>query len=236
MKRFSFIYISLAILALACFSPKIGIFNAKTLSAAPIHEEYQEFLPNTDNETQYEHSAMHPTEKQMRQWVYLYYSAPIEGETKISSGPMPISPANDSTLYSVDKTSFSWTPLKNTTTYIFTLSRSRDIEAQIIDLRINLTTPSYIYDGILDYNTDYYWQVMALDPMESEWSAIFHFRTEAAPAQAAPPTSPTPSPQSEAPPKPSFLPTILIIVMLTALLAAMGLITWVLVAKKHTAK
>ncbi|MCJ7516000.1 MAG: hypothetical protein MUO89_08595, partial [Dehalococcoidia bacterium] len=49
---------------------------------------------------------------------------------------------------------------------------------------------AYEYDGTLDYNTNYFWQVKGIDP-PSDPSATFSFRTEAAPAG---PITPEPAP------------------------------------------
>lgn len=49
-------------------------------------------------------------------------------------------------------------------------------------------TDGYSYAGTLDYSTDYFWRVMAVEPMPGDWSATFCFQTE--PAPAPPPSYP----------------------------------------------
>ncbi|MCJ7654420.1 MAG: hypothetical protein MUO97_03820, partial [Dehalococcoidia bacterium] len=41
-------------------------------------------------------------------------------------------------------------------------------------------------DGQLEYGQSYFWRVMALEPVPSDWSATFSFQAEAAPL--TPPT------------------------------------------------
>ena len=52
------------------------------------------------------------------------------------------------------------------------------------------TTTGYEYNGTLDYSTNYFWRVKALEVngenIPSDWSATFSFQTEGAPAPAAP--------------------------------------------------
>ena len=43
-------------------------------------------------------------------------------------------------------------------------------------------TSAYEYEGTLDYGTNYFWRVMALEPAPSDWSATFVFQTARAPA------------------------------------------------------
>lgn len=234
MKKFRFLGIALAILILISASLNLGPFSVKPVSAATTNEKYQKFLICTDNETQYEYTGMHFTEEQMKRFQYDYYSAPIEGGPPLTPGPVLLSPLDGSTNLPVDWIIFSWTPFKENTKYIFVLANDAAIETHIISMsEVTVATYPYKYDGILDYNAVYFWQVMALDPTKSEWSPIFSFRTEAAGA-AAPATAP--SPKREAPPNPSALPTTPIVIMLMTLSAAVGIITWLLVTRGRRAK
>jgi hypothetical protein len=40
-----------------------------------------------------------------------------------------------------------------------------------------VSTTAFEYDGALDYDTNYFWRVMALEPALSDWSAAFSFLT-----------------------------------------------------------
>jgi len=59
------------------------------------------------------------------------------------------------------------------------------VEAEVL-------TSAYEYEGTLGYGTNYFWQVTALEPVPSDWSATFSFRTEATPAP--PPQAPQVTP------------------------------------------
>ena len=54
-------------------------------------------------------------------------------------------------------------------------------------------TTAYEYYDTLNYSTNYFWRVMALEPAPSDWSATFSFMTEAAPVAEAP-VKATPTP------------------------------------------
>ena len=53
------------------------------------------------------------------------------------------------------------------------------------------TTTGYEYNGTLNYSTNYFWRVKALEVngqnIPSDWSATFSMQTEPAPAPPAPP-------------------------------------------------
>jgi hypothetical protein len=80
--------------------------------------------------------------------------------------------------------------LSNITKYRFVLASDADMTEVVKDAVV--TTTAYEYDGELEYNQVYFWRVMALEPVPSDWSAIFSFRTEATPPPVA--TEPTPEP------------------------------------------
>ena len=104
-------------------------------------------------------------------------------------GIQPLSPHNSLTSYPVKPISFSWSPLKGTTRYQFVLAKDAALTDVIAEAEV--TTTAYEYEGTLDYSTSYYWQVMALEPAPSDWSATFSFQTETAP-RPPPPAAPPP--------------------------------------------
>jgi len=85
--------------------------------------------------------------------------------------------------------SFSWSPWKEATKYQFDLSKDPEFKQLVVTA--TTTTTGYEYQGTLDYSTNYFWRVKALEvnslPIPSDWSATFSFQTEPAPAPAAPP-------------------------------------------------
>ncbi len=102
-----------------------------------------------------------------------------------SIGIQPLSPANGAMGVPASRPSFSWAPLAGTTKYRFLLTRDAAM-TQIVK-EAEVTTTAYQYDGTLDYDSNYFWRVMALEPAPSEPSITFGFRTEAAPPTMAPP-------------------------------------------------
>ena len=100
-----------------------------------------------------------------------------------------LAPSNGSIGISVNQVVFSWSPFKETTKYKFVLAKDAAM-TQVVK-EVEATTTAYEYDGTLDYSTNYFWRVMALEPAPSDWSATFSFQTEAMPApQTAPPEAP----------------------------------------------
>jgi hypothetical protein len=104
----------------------------------------------------------------------------------------PIQPNNGCSSCPAKFPSFSWSPLYDTTKYRFELAGDPSMTEIIKDAVV--TTTAYEYDGQLEYSQTYFWRVMALEPTPSDWSAIFSFRTEAAPPAVAtsPAAEPTP--------------------------------------------
>ncbi len=89
--------------------------------------------------------------------------------------------------------SFSWSPWKEATKYQFDLAKDPEFKQMVVTG--TTTTTGYAYQGTLDYSTNYFWRVKALEvnalPIPSDWSATFSFQTEPAPAPpAAPPAEP----------------------------------------------
>jgi hypothetical protein len=107
-------------------------------------------------------------------------------------GIQPLQPSNGCNSCPIKSVSFSWTPLSNITKYRFILASDAAMTEVIKDAVV--TTTAYAYDGELEYSQAYFWRVMALEPVPSDWSAIFSFRTESAPPSQATKPEPEPTP------------------------------------------
>ena len=63
---------------------------------------------------------------------------------------------------------------------------SGDSEFKQVIKQVNTSTTGYEYSGTLEYSKDYFWRVRAVEvngqPISSDWSATFSFKTEEAPA------------------------------------------------------
>jgi hypothetical protein len=106
-------------------------------------------------------------------------------------GPQLLAPNNGCLGCPVKPASFSWSPFKETTKYKFVLATDAAMTQVVTEA--DVTTTAYEYDGTLNYSTNYFWRVMALEPAPSDWSATFSFLTEAQPAPVTPPgAEPTP--------------------------------------------
>jgi len=90
-----------------------------------------------------------------------------------------LSPTSGSRGWLINEISFSWSPYKETTKYKFVLAKDVSMTEAVKQAEVAAT--SYKYDGTLDYGTDYFWRVMALEPAPSDWSATFSFHTIASP-------------------------------------------------------
>jgi hypothetical protein len=88
---------------------------------------------------------------------------------------------------------FSWSPMFKTAKYEFVLAR--DAALQEVIVKTNVSQTSYMYDGELDFNTNYYWQVRVVEPVVSDPSPIGTFTVVAEEKPAEPATEePTPIP------------------------------------------
>lgn len=99
-------------------------------------------------------------------------------------GPQLLSPDNGCLGCPVNPVSFSWSPFQDTTKYKFILARDATMTDVVVETEV--TTTSFDYEGVLDYNASYFWRVKAVEPVPSNWSAIFAFQTQAAPKTAQP--------------------------------------------------
>jgi hypothetical protein len=105
-------------------------------------------------------------------------------------GPQLLAPNNGCLGCPVQPASFSWSPFKETSKYKFVLATDAAMTQVVTEAEV--TTTAFEYDGALNYSTNYFWRVMALEPAPSDWSATFSFQTESAPPppvdEAAAPT------------------------------------------------
>jgi len=103
-------------------------------------------------------------------------------------GVQLLAPNNGCPGCKVKPASFSWSPWKEATRYQFDLSRDSEFKQLLVTA--TTTSTGYEYNGTLDYSTNYFWRVKALEVngqnIPSDWSATFSFQTEPAPAAEAP--------------------------------------------------
>jgi hypothetical protein len=104
-----------------------------------------------------------------------------------SYGLQPLYPQNGGNNVPVKSAAFTWSPLNDTTKYRFVLAKDAAMTQVVKEAEV--TTAAYEYEGQLEYSQSYFWRVMALEPVPSDWSAILNFKTEAAPLPPAEPAS-----------------------------------------------
>jgi hypothetical protein len=106
-------------------------------------------------------------------------------------GVQLLAPDNGCMGCRVRPASFSWSPWKEATRYEVVLSK--DSEFSQVLKQASTSSTGYEYDGTLDYDTNYFWRVRATEvngqPIPSDWSATFSFRTEQAPAKPGAPAA-----------------------------------------------
>jgi hypothetical protein len=135
-----------------------------------------------------------------------------------------LTPKNGFIGYPANQPSFSWEVYKKTTKYKFVLASDPGM-TQIVT-EADVYTTGYTYDSTLDYSTNYFWRVMALEPAPSDWSATFSFQTEAAPTPVPP----------EVPPQPTAWPPTLIAIIVMIVTACVGTVVWLIIAREKRAK
>lgn len=99
-------------------------------------------------------------------------------------GIQPLSPVNGCSDCPINNISFSWSGYPNTTKYRFILAKDSYLQ-NVVTETFTITT-SYEFKGALDYNSTYFWQVSAIEPVPSDVSALFTFHTLPMPGQLAP--------------------------------------------------
>ena len=104
-------------------------------------------------------------------------------------GVQLLAPNNGCLGCKVKPASFSWSPWKEATKYQFDLATDPEFKSLVVTA--TTTTTGYEYSGTLNYSTNYFWRVKALEVnglnIPSDWSATFSMQTEPAPAPPAPP-------------------------------------------------
>ena len=108
--------------------------------------------------------------------------------------PQLLLPDNRCTDWPVTPVLFDWSPFKESTNYRFVLATDAAFTDIVAEAQV--ATTAFEYNGTLDYNTDYFWRVIAIEPAPSDWSASFSFQTKAAPE--APPAAPKAPSSSDA--------------------------------------
>lgn len=99
-------------------------------------------------------------------------------------GIQHLSPVNGCSACPVKNMSFSWSGYPNTTKYRFILAKDSYLQNVVVETFT--ATTSYELKGTLDYDSTYFWQVAAIEPVPSDVSALFTFHTEPMAAQPAP--------------------------------------------------
>jgi hypothetical protein len=112
-------------------------------------------------------------------------------------GVQLLAPNNACTGCKVKPSSFSWSPWKEASKYQFDLAKDSEFKTLVVTSQ-SITTTGYEYSGTLDYSTNYFWRVKALEVnglnIPSDWSATFSMQTEPAPAPPGPPPAEPPIP------------------------------------------
>ncbi len=99
-----------------------------------------------------------------------------------SYGLQALSPASGATGCPVSPLAFSWAGYPDTTKYRFILAR--DAQLQNIIVEDFTSTTAYSLQVRLDYDTSYFWQVSAVEPVPGDAGSVFTFSTESAPSKA----------------------------------------------------
>ncbi len=102
-------------------------------------------------------------------------------------GAQAINPAHCASNTPVSFIAFSWTPFKDSTEYKFVLAEDSALRGIIV--QESLPTTAYKFNGRLDYETCYFWQVTATKPVPGEPSPVFSFTTIAGPSSESTPQS-----------------------------------------------
>jgi hypothetical protein len=95
-------------------------------------------------------------------------------------GPQLLSPKNGCIGYPIRPISFAWSSFGDTTKCKFIMARDSAFKDVVVETEV--AASAFTYDGTLDYGTNYFWQVAAVEPVPSNWSATFVFRTQDAPS------------------------------------------------------
>ena len=90
-----------------------------------------------------------------------------------------MSPASGAIVNPVSPLAFSWSGYQGTTRYRFILAE----DAQLQNIVVEDFTPatSYALKVKLNYDTAYFWQASAVEPVPGDAGSVFTFSTEPAP-------------------------------------------------------
>jgi len=122
-------------------------------------------------------------------WRESYQIIPGFRVVSLYPGVQLTNPCNGCLGCKVKPAFFSWSPWKATSKYQFDLATDPEFKSLVVTAAA--TTTGYEYSGTLNYGTNYFWRVKALEVngqnIPSDWSATFSLQTEPAPAHPAPP-------------------------------------------------
>jgi len=96
-----------------------------------------------------------------------------------SYGAQSFSPANGATGCPVSPLAFSWSGYQGTTKYRIILAK--DAQLQNIVMEDFTTTTAYSLPVKLSYDTCYFWQASAVEPVPGDAGSVFTFSTESYP-------------------------------------------------------
>ena len=106
-----------------------------------------------------------------------------------------LSPTNGCIGCPVQPVAFTWSPYKEATLYRFELATDTGFRQIVVG--DNTTATAYQFSGGLNYSTNFFWRVRALQvngrDMPGDWSAAFAFRTADDPTPVVPPATPPPA-------------------------------------------
>jgi len=97
-----------------------------------------------------------------------------------SYGVQALSPSNGATGLAISPLAFSWSGYQGTTKYRIIVAR--DAQLQNIVVEDFTSTTSYALPVKLNYDTAYFWQAAAVEPVPGDAGSVFTFSTESAPA------------------------------------------------------
>jgi len=108
------------------------------------------------------------------QWSDTAYFTVASAPKKESTIPGPglLTPANGDTKVNPN-TQFTWQPVNGAQKYELTLSKDKELEQLVVRAIVSATT--YRYDTGLEDGNTYFWQVKAIEPVESQPSPLFSF-------------------------------------------------------------
>jgi len=90
-----------------------------------------------------------------------------------------LNPENGCSCPCTNDTAFSWSPYFKTTVYRFQLAGNAEMKDLLVDTTVQGTT-SYLYTDKLKCGQPYFWRVKAIQPVQSDWSAVFNLKTQPA--------------------------------------------------------